>query len=52
VKDPFRIDTKRFNRRYWLGSHITPVRDGVVIARKLKRYGKFYKAYRIRVIRL
>ncbi|MCB0857381.1 MAG: hypothetical protein KDB57_04570 [Solirubrobacterales bacterium] len=43
---------ERFNRRYKLGSHITPIRDGVVIARRLERYGKFYKAYRIRVIRL
>jgi len=43
---------QRFNRRYRLASHVTPIRDGVVIARRLERYGKFYKAYRIRVIRL
>ncbi|MCB0857382.1 MAG: hypothetical protein KDB57_04575 [Solirubrobacterales bacterium] len=41
----------RFGQRFAPGSKIAPLRDGVVVAKELKRYGKYYKAYRVRVIR-
>ena len=41
----------RFNGGFPRGSKIAPLRDGVVVAKELKRYGKYYKAYRVRVIR-
>lgn len=38
----------RFDRRFTPGTKITPVRDGVVVAKEIKRYGKNYKAYRVK----
>ncbi|MBN8870938.1 MAG: hypothetical protein J0H66_13740 [Solirubrobacterales bacterium] len=43
---------ERFDRRYKPGSRITPIRDGVVVAVKRKRYGKYYTSYWVRLIRL
>jgi hypothetical protein len=43
---------ERFDRRFTPGTKITPVRDGVVVARETHRYGKYFKTYMVRFFRL
>jgi len=43
---------QRFNRTYRFPAKITPIRDGVVVAVKTKKFGEYFKGFRVRVIRL
>jgi len=42
---------RRLDRRFPAGSKITPMNDGVVIAKKLKDHGRYYTAFRVRFIK-
>lgn len=42
---------EKFKRRYGKAALITPFRDGFVVARKVRKFARYYTAFRVEVIR-